>query len=191
MEVIEKLLSVNEYSRPGRKLREKRAVILHWVGVGGQRAETVWNFFENARKEKHYSSAHYCVDLDGTVYRFVPDDEVAYHCGSSQIDPKSGKIYTDWAREVLGAAALHPERDSPNNVTLGIEMCATGNDGALDPRTVAAAAELTAELCGRYGIPVDRVGTHHLVVGWKDCPRLWTRYPGQFEEFRQRVEGLI
>jgi N-acetylmuramoyl-L-alanine amidase len=191
MKVIERLLTVNEYSRPGRPLREKRAVILHWVGVGGQRAETVWNFFENAWKEKHYSSAHYCVDLDGAVHRFVPDDEVAYHCGSSQIDPKSGKIYTDWAREVFGVFAEDPRRNSPNNAALGIEMCAMDNDGAFDPRTVAAAAELTAELCGKYGIPFERVGTHNLVVGWKDCPRLWTRFPEQFEEFTEQVKKLI
>jgi N-acetylmuramoyl-L-alanine amidase len=191
MEVIERLLTVNDYSRPGRPLREKRAVILHWVGVGGQRAQTVGNFFENARKDKHYSSAHYCVDLDGMVYRFVPDDEVAYHCGSSQIDPASGKIYTDWARAVFGAAAANPSRDSPNNAALGIEMCVIDNDGNFDPRTVAAAAELTAELCGKYGIPIERVGTHHLVVGWKDCPRLWTRFPERFEEFKERVKGLI
>jgi N-acetylmuramoyl-L-alanine amidase len=73
---------------------------------------------------------------------------------------------------------------------LGIEMCAIDNDGAFDPRTGASAAELTAELCGSYGIPIDRVGTHHLVVGWKDCPRLWTRFPKRFEEFKERVKGL-
>jgi N-acetylmuramoyl-L-alanine amidase len=191
MEVIERLLPINEYSRPGRPLREKRAVILHWVGVGGQRAEAVRRFFENAPMEKHYSSAHYCVDLDGTVYRFVPDDEVAYHCGSSQADPKSGKIYTDWARDVFGTAAADPKRDSPNNVALGIEMCVLDKDGAFDPRTVTAAAELTADLCRRYGIPPERVGTHHLVVGWKDCPRLWTRFPERFEEFREQVKKLL
>jgi N-acetylmuramoyl-L-alanine amidase len=191
MEVIERLLTVNEYSRPGRPLREKRAVILHWVGVGGQRAQTVGNFFENAWKEKHYSSAHYCVDLDGTVYRFVPDNEVAYHCGSSQPDPKSGKIYTGWAREVFGAFALDPQRNSPNNAALGIEMCATDNNGAFDPRTVVAAAELTAELCRSYNISFERIGTHNMVVGWKDCPRLWTRFPERFEEFKERVKALV
>jgi N-acetylmuramoyl-L-alanine amidase len=172
-------------------LWEKRAVILHWVGVGGQRAETVWNFFENAWKGKHYSSAHYCVDLDGAVYRFVPDNEVAYHCGSSQIDPKSGKIYTDWAREVFGVFAEDPQQNSPNNAALGIEMCAVDNDGAFDPRTVVAATELTADLYGKYGIPFERVGTHNLVVGWKDCPRLWTRFPEQFKEFKEQVKGLV
>jgi N-acetylmuramoyl-L-alanine amidase CwlA len=87
MTIVEKLLSVNEYSRPGKPLAEIRGIILHWVGVGGQRAEQVGRFFESVATSKHYSSAHYCVDLDGTVYRFVPDNEVAYHCESSQMDP--------------------------------------------------------------------------------------------------------
>ncbi|GHT84927.1 amidase [Spirochaetia bacterium] len=188
--VVDRLLTQNDYSRPGRILRDKRAVILHWVGVGGQRAQSVQQFFEAAEREKHYSSAHYCIDLDGMVYRFVPDDEVAYHCGSSQTDPISGRIYTDWARKVFGPCAADPEHNSPNNAALGIEMCVVDNDGNFDPRTVEAAAELTAELCKRYAIPAECIGTHHMVVGWKDCPRLWTRSPDLFDEFKEKVRMI-
>lgn len=191
MNIAEKLIRTNPYSRPGRPMREKRAVILHWVGVGGQRALSVRDFFDSAEKQKRYASAHYCIDLDGTVYRFIPDTEVAYHCGSSQPDPASGKIYTDWARTVFGPFVADPAKDSPNNASLGIEMCVLDNEGAFDPRTVEAAAELTAALCRSYRIPPEHVGTHHMVVGWKDCPRLWTRRPELFEEFREKVKGMI
>jgi N-acetylmuramoyl-L-alanine amidase len=192
MEIIEKPLSPNEFSRPGRKLKEKRALILHWVGVGGQRASEVWNYFEKGvPKNKSYASAQYCVDLDGAVYRFVPDDEVAYHCGSSQNDPASGKIYTDWARKTFGPYAENPQANSPNNAALGIEMCVVDNDGNFDPRTLQAAAELSAYLCKTWNIPLERVGTHNMVVGWKDCPRLWTRHPEKFEEFKKTVADLL
>jgi N-acetylmuramoyl-L-alanine amidase len=33
-------------------------------------------------------------------------------------------------------------------------------------------------------LKIDDVGTHHLVVGWKDCPRLWTHDPAKFDEFK-------
>jgi N-acetylmuramoyl-L-alanine amidase len=187
MNVIDKLLTKNDFSRPGRVMREQRAVILHWVGVGGQRAESVRQFFEAAGKEKRYSSAHYCIDLDGTIYRLVPDNEIAYHCGSSQPDPASGKIYTDWAWNVLGPYVADPKKSSPNSAALGIEMCVVDNEGNFDPRTLEAAAELTGDLCKKYGIPKERIGTHHMVVGWKDCPRLWTRHPELFEEFKNRI----
>jgi N-acetylmuramoyl-L-alanine amidase len=159
--------------------------------VGGQKAESVWRFFENAAQHKHYSSAHYCVDLDGTIYHFVPDNEVAYHCGSSQADPVSRRIYTDWARSVFRAYAENPQNNSPNNVTIGIELCVTDNDGNFDPDTLKSAVELTARLCKTYQIPLERVGTHHMVVGWKDCPRLWTVHPEKFEEFKNEVRRNI
>ncbi|MDR0584114.1 MAG: peptidoglycan recognition protein family protein [Treponema sp.] len=187
MRIVDKFLSESDYTHPGgRKLAEKRAVILHWVGKGGQKALDVWEYFEHdCRAGKIYASAHYCIDLDGTVYRFIPDDDVAYHCGSSQIDPKSKKIYTDWARKVFGKYAEYPERTSPNNAALGIEMCALDDEGNFSPETLHAAAELTVHLCKTHQIPIERVGTHNLVVGWKDCPRLWTRKPELFEEFKR------
>jgi N-acetylmuramoyl-L-alanine amidase len=192
MNIKEKLLTKNEYSRPGKPLAEKRAVILHWVGVGGQRAINTWGYFETGcPKEQHYASAHYIVDLNGDVYHAVPDNEVAYHCGSAQKDPKSGRVYTDWARSVFDRYAEDPQRTSPNNASLGIELCVIDNQGNFTPETLQAAVELTAQLCNTYHIPLERVGTHHLVVGWKDCPRLWTNHPEQFEAFKARVRSLL
>jgi N-acetylmuramoyl-L-alanine amidase len=188
MKLQERLLTLNQYSRPGRKLAEKRALILHWVGVGGQRAETVRSYFDrDCPKERRYASAQYCIDLDGTVFRFIPDDEVAYHCGSSQPDPVSKKIYTDWAREVFGRYASDPAGNSPNNASLGIELCVIDNKGNFTPDTLDAAVKLAASLCGEYQIPLERVGTHKMVVGWKDCPLLWARQPELFEAFKKEV----
>jgi N-acetylmuramoyl-L-alanine amidase len=154
-----------------------------------QRAVNTWGWFETGcPKEKHYSSAHYIIDLDGTIYRAIPDKEAAYHCGSSQPDPKSGRIYTDWARATLGRFAENPDANSPNNCTIGIELCVIDADGNFTPETVTAAVELVAKLLKDNRLSLDNVGTHNLVVGWKDCPRLWTRHPEQFDAFRQAVE---
>jgi N-acetylmuramoyl-L-alanine amidase len=190
--IVDKTLRINKFSHPGKKMDEKRAVLLHWTSVPKQRALAVWEYFENGlEKNAVYASAHYCVDLDGTVYRFVPDDDVAYHCGSSQIDPRSGQVYTDWAREVFGKYASNPKTMSPNSVALGIEMCTLDLDGNFSNETLESTAELTAYLCETYEIPIERVGTHHMTVGYKDCPRLWTRYPEKFGEFRNHVQKLL
>jgi N-acetylmuramoyl-L-alanine amidase len=192
MNIVEKLLTVNDYSRPGRPLAELRAIILHWVGVGGQRANTVRDYFEHeCPGNGHYSSAHYCIDLDGTVYHLVPDNEVAYHCGSSAVDPVSGRVYTDWARSVFGVYAEDPKHYSPNNAAIGIELCVTDSEGNFDPRTLQAATELTAQLCKTHQIPLERVGTHQMVVGWKKCPKLWAAYPDKFEKFKKAVQGVM
>jgi N-acetylmuramoyl-L-alanine amidase len=57
------------------------------------------------RDHRVWGSAHYIIDLNGDTYHAVPDNEVAYHCGSSQKDPASGRIYTDWARAKFGRFA--------------------------------------------------------------------------------------
>jgi N-acetylmuramoyl-L-alanine amidase len=153
-----------------------------------QRAISTWIFFErDCPIKKHYSSAHYVIEIDGTIYHAVPDKEVAYHCGSSQHDPASGRIYTDWARAKLGRFAENPNINSPNNCTIGIELCVIDADGNFSPETVAAAVELVAKLLKDKGLAIDSIGTHHLVAGWKDCPLLWTRHPERFDAFRQAV----
>jgi N-acetylmuramoyl-L-alanine amidase len=192
MKIIEKLLTVNPYSRPGRPLGAVKAVILHWTGAPLQRAINTWGYFDTGcPRDKHYASAHYIIDLDGTIYHAIPDNEVAYHCGSSQPDPKSGRIYTDWARAKFGPYADMPSISSPNNCTIGSEMCVIDNDGNFTPETLAAARELTAKLLKENRLTIEEVGTHNLVVGWKDCPRLWVRYPEKFEEFKASVGILI
>jgi N-acetylmuramoyl-L-alanine amidase len=189
MKVVEKLLTTNFYSRPGRTLGGVKAVILHWVGIPMQRALTTWTFFEKTcPRDKHYSSAHYIIDLDGTVYHAVPDNEVAYHCGSSDPDPQSGRVYTDWAREIFGPYAAMPKSNSPNNCSIGIELCTIDESGNFTSETIMSAVELVAKLLKDNGLTIDDIGTHNLVVGWKDCPRLWTKHPDRFDNFRQAVK---
>jgi N-acetylmuramoyl-L-alanine amidase len=150
------------------------------------------NFFEfTCPGDRHFSSAHYIIDLDGTIYHTVPDNEVAYHCGSSQPDPASGRIYTDWARKKLGPYAERPDINSPNNCTLGIEMCVIDNKGNFTVETLGAARELVVKLLKDNRLALDDVGTHNLVVGWKDCPRLWTKHPEQFYAFLQAVQSEL
>jgi N-acetylmuramoyl-L-alanine amidase len=189
MKIIEKFLTVNPYSRSGRPLGMVKGIILHWVGIPMQRALITWNFFEKTcPKDKHYSSAHYIIDLNGDAYHAVPDNEVAYHCGSSAKDPESGRIYTDWARLKFGRFAENPDINSPNNCTIGIEMCVVDNLGNYTPETLGTAYELVETLIKENHLGVDGIGTHHLVVGWKDCPLLWTKHPEQFDNFIQAVK---
>jgi N-acetylmuramoyl-L-alanine amidase len=192
MKIIEKLLSKNPYSRPMRLPVEVKAIILHWTGVPMQRALATWNFFEKTcPQQKHYSSAHYIIDLNGDIIHAVPDGEVAYHCGSSQKDPVSGRIFTDWARAKLGKYVGDPERNSPNNCTIGIELCVIDEQGTFTPETLQAAAGLVAKLLKEHDLPVDDIGTHNKVVGWKDCPRWWTNHPADFELFKSMVKTFL
>jgi N-acetylmuramoyl-L-alanine amidase len=188
MEVITKFLTTNQYTRPGNKLRGVLGIVLHWTGEQCHDALPVWSYFENVcSKEKHYSSAHYIIAKDGTVYYCIPTNEKAYHCGSAVRDPKSGKFYTDKARELFGDFAKYPETTSPNSCTIGIEMCAVDKTGTFSEATLKSARQLVDELMEKFSLTGDRVVTHNDVVGWKDCPRLWTTTPESFEEFKKTL----
>ena len=190
--ITELLLSLNKYSRPGRRLDAQLGLIYHYVGIRHQRPLSVYNYFEkDCPQMSRYSSAHYCIDQEGTIFRFVPDHEAAYHCGTDNPDPSSKKVYTDWARKRFPNYAMNPEKTSPNLCTIGIELCFNGVNGEFTEPTLKAAAELGASLCDKYKIPFDNIGTHHHVVGWKECPIFWAKHPEEFDRFRNRITGLV
>jgi N-acetylmuramoyl-L-alanine amidase len=191
MIIIDRFLTPNPYSRSGRRLGVYKAVILHYVGIPAQRAMTTWNFFDTTcPRDKHYSSAHYIIDLDGTIYHAIPDNEVAYHCGSSVEDPKTGKIYTDWARQKFGHYVSDPTKTSPNNCTIGIELCIDSN-GNFTEKTINAAVELVAKLVSKHNLTTEDIGHHQKVVGWKECPLPWVKNNGLFEEFKNKVRNKL
>ena len=104
------------------------------------------------------------------------------------MDPVSGRIYTDLARDLFGDYAKQPQRISPNRCTIGIEMETVDDLGTYTPETVAAAIELCAYLCGQYHLePSTRIVTHNQIVGWKDCPRWMVNHPEDLEAFKAAV----
>ena len=190
MEIKEHLLTPNEWSRPGSRLRQVLGVVMHWTANPHADALANVRFFENRKAGMAgYGSAHYVIGQTGEVVRCIPETEVAYHCGSSKADPASGKVYTDLARELFGAYCT--ASTSPNFCTLGIEMCPTDEAGTFTEATEAAAVELVADMLRRYKLGTRSVVTHHGVVGWKDCPRLWVVRPELFEAFKLKVAVAI
>lgn len=191
MNIIVTDLNVNPFSRPGKHRRSTLAVILHWVGKAGQSAASVRAYFASlsAQKQEPYrfASAHYIVGLSGEILRAMPEEEVAYHCGSSAKDPESGKIYTDWARHLFGNT-FTSNTLSPNYASIGIELCHPDWSGIFNDATLDAAVELVVSLCRKYSLdPLLQLGRHYDVVGWKACPKRWVERPDEWVAFRQRV----
>ena len=166
MQIIHDFLTINEYSRPGKKLREVLAVVMHWTANPQANAKDNRDYFETKKTGTGgYASAHYIIDQNGIIIAAVPEYEIAYHCGSSAIDPASGKVYT----------------------TIGIELCPIDAAGNFSKATLDSAVELCADICKRYGLKAKAITTHHDIVGWKDCPKLWTAKPALLTAFRKSV----
>lgn len=196
MKITENLLTLGKRNRPGEKIIELRAVVLHWLAAPMQRPINTRSWFESGET---WGSTAYIIGTEGDTLRVLPEDEVGYHIGSSQIDPKSGRIYTDKARALFANTdAFSGKRRpsglfiTPNFYAIGIEMSHLNNNpGDFTEATLQAAAELCADILTRHKKPVDILTTHHEIVGWKNCPKLWTDNPRLFEEFKNRVKILI
>ncbi len=135
----------NRYSprndeRPKRK--STTAIILH---------TTEGSATGSLNKLRKNGEAHYFVDTDGSVYRIIERDRVAYHCGRSMWEGA-----TDLDRHTVGIEAVdyhHQEIHSAQYTAL---------------------KELVAELQGIYRVPDERVLTHSMVAYGK--PNRWHRH---------------
>lgn len=189
MKIEDNLLTKNAYSRPGTKIKQIKAIVIHWLANPWQSATSCRDYFEARKDGKNgYGSAHYIVGLSGTITRCIPDNEVAYHVGSSQIDPESGKVYTDLAREKFGMAAIDFKLRSPNECTIGIEHCHIDNMGLMQAATIDSSISLSASLCKQYGLdPLADILLHKEIVGWKDCHKYFVMHPEKWIEYKQSV----
>lgn len=177
----ENLLPVTKWARSGKKLHRVEAVVVHWVAAPGQTPEQVRKFW--AQREGSYGSGHYVVGNDGRVVQTIPDDEVAWHVGSS-------KGYTDLAKELFGHH--YTSVSTPNWVTLGVELCHTNWEGEFRDECWEVAVNLVADLFKKYDLSdILRVVTHQQVVGWKQCPRWFVEHPDELDLFRRDVQALL
>lgn len=189
MTIEEHLLTINEYSRPGTRRRQTLGLVMHWTANPHANALANVRYFENRKTgTAGYGSAHYVIGQDGTIIRCIPEWEVAYHCGSSQVDPVSLKVYTDLARKLFSDYCY--KSTSPNLCTIGVELCPTDAAGHFADATLEAAVELAADIMVRYKLKSEQLVTHHDVVGWKDCPRLWVKQPELFGMFKLQVADM-
>ena len=82
MEIQDKLLTINSYSRSGEKQNKIEKIVVHWVGNAGSSAIANRNYFENLKdSHKTYASSHYVIGLNGEIIRCIPENEVAFHAG--------------------------------------------------------------------------------------------------------------
>jgi N-acetylmuramoyl-L-alanine amidase len=178
MNIDRKLLSVNPFSYPGRKLARVEGIVVHWVGNAGTSALQTRNYFEGLKTQSRdnpkavFASAHFVVGLRGEIIQCLPLDEMAYHVGA--------KVYTPEAISRFGPY--------PNSWTVGIELCHPAWDGQFAPETWASAVGLTARLVELFNLdPSTDIWTHHAVTR-KDCPKYFVEHPEAFERFKLDVD---
>lgn len=163
MEIIDKLLQINPYSRSGEKQKSIQYIVIHWVGNANTSATANRNYFNNLAKTHTTSaSSHYIIGLNGEIIRCIPDNEVAFHSGSYSMNRKS----------------------------IGIEDCHPDWNGKFTDNTYNALVELCADLCKKYGISINNVIRHYDVTG-KSCPKYYVEHQDEWNKLKQDIYNKI
>jgi len=177
--VKEKLLTINPYSRPGKKMNKIKGIVIHWVANRNSTAIANRNFFERRKEGKlGYGSTHEIIDLNGDVLICITEDEMAYHVGSPE-------PYIEEALKLLS--------DYPNNCTYGIECTHIGYDGDMTQETYNTLVDRCVDLIIEFGLQdVEKnLWLHKEVVGWKDCHRWFVYKQGEWEKFKRLVKVKV
>lgn len=135
MEIIDKLLTVNRYTRPGTRRSKTTAIAVHYVANPGTSAIANRNYFENCRLTKKSVSGHYIIGLNGEIIRCIPDEEISYCTNQA------------------------------NSYTVSIECCHPDWTGKFNDKTYKSLVELCAEIIKKYNLKPDAVIRHFDVTG--------------------------
>lgn len=125
--------------------------LIVWHCTAGDRADAAMEWMNS---DKATASYHYIVDKDGTIYRFLAPEFIAYHAGESAWPVPAGGV---------------PEGASINRRSLGISFAndngsdANELDDQLTPEQVQSALWLALTLMKRYGIPAENN------IGHREC----------------------
>lgn len=163
MEIQDKLLSINPYSRSGEKQNKIDYLVIHWVGNAVSSANANRNYFESLKNShKTYASSHYIIGLEGEIIRCIPDDEVAFHSGNYSMNRKS----------------------------IGIEDCHPDWEGKFNDSTYNSLIELCANLCKQYGISINNIIRHYDVTR-KCCPKYYVEHDEAWQQLKQDINNKI
>ena len=156
-EVDEQLLTINPYSRPGKKIKKIKAVVIHYLGNPETTAQQNRDYFESLKDLKDTSmSSNYVIGLEGEIIQCVPDNEVAY--ASNQA----------------------------NNYSISIENCNIDSSGKFLRETYISLVKLVAYLTAEYDLGRDQILRHYDVTG-KECPRYYVENEESWETFKDDV----
>lgn len=147
--IRDRLLTLNHTT--GRGAMRPDLIVIH-VTEGS--AASVRDWFASPIAEV---SAHYMVCRDGSVDRFVREEDTAWH---------AGRVFEPTARLVKERPGLNP-----NKYSIGVEHEGTGTTPMTDAQRNASLA-LLADICQRWAIPIDRthIVGHREVYAKKMCP---------------------
>ena len=168
--IVEKWQKKNKFGRPGIALNYTK-VAMHYTGQADVPGKNTVSYFNNVVANGYkvngkyiYASAHFVIDLDGTIYQLIPITERCYCTNSA------------------------------NSYAIGVEVATTGKDNHYTDATYRSMVWLAAWLCAYKGLnPLKDIITHTDVVGkaYKLCPIYMVKNPSKMAQFKKDCKYLV
>lgn len=155
----------NKTNYSANRVEKIKYIVIHYTANNGDTAKGNAEYF--SRSANLGASAHYFVD-ENEVWQSVPDTDTAWHCG----------------------AKTYRHNECRNSNSIGIEICSRKDSSGkyyLKADAVANAIALTRKLMSKYNIDANHVLRHYDVTG-KTCPLPMVEDPGQWANFKKRLE---
>lgn len=158
-EISTALLEVNDYSRPGTKLKKVKSIFVHYTANPGTSAVQNRSYFANLAETKERSaSAHYIIGYEGEIIQCIPSNEQAY-------------------------AVMTRNEDS-----LSIECCYLDKDGKFTQETYDSLVHMLAWLLQEYNLKSSDI-LRHYDCGGKLCPLYYVDHEDAWEQLLADVDA--
>lgn len=152
-------LTVNEYSRPGDKLKKVNNIFVHYTANPATSAAQNRSYFENlAETHETSASAHFIIGYEGELIQCIPLEEIAY-------------------------AVAKRNEDS-----ISIECCYLDEDGEFTRETYTTLVHFTAWLLKKYGLEAEDLRRHY-DEGGKACPKYYVENEEEWWGFVREVRA--
>lgn len=156
-EIIEDLLEVNDFSRPGTELKKVKNVFIHYTANPGTSAAQNRSYFANlALTQERSASAHLIIGYGGEVIQCIPFDEQAYAVRTRNED------------------------------SLSIECCYLSEDGAFTQETYDTLIHTLAWLIDKYDLSAEDI-LRHYDCGGKKCPLYYVEHEDAWNRLLEDV----
>lgn len=158
-DIVEDFLEVNDYSRPGTKLKKVKSVFVHYTANPGTSAQQNRSYFANlAQTQERSASAHFIIGYDGEILQCIPLEEQAYGVKTR------------------------------NDDSLSIECCYLNENGEFTQETYDTLIHTLAWLMQEYDLTPEDI-LRHYDCGGKKCPLYYVENPVAWEKLLADVES--
>ncbi len=157
--ILEDYLEINEYSRPGTKIKKVKNIFVHYTANPNTSAQQNRSYFANlAETHERPASAHFIIGYEGELLQCIPLEEQAYAVKTRNED------------------------------SVSIECCYQDKEGKFTQETYDTLIHTLAWLLQEYDLSADDI-LRHYDCGGKLCPLYYVEHEDAWEQLLADVES--